>query len=136
MRLFHSSCQERISFIAGFLPFNIVQQLLLTEIYILLCCNPSPHVSATVPTDEERADDREDTGWKLVHAVGPDEGFASFCSCNLQPPVLHLGAPPSFWSQDVFRPPAQYPMLLCAAVGTGAQVSHPPYIYVPFPYLS
>eukprot|EP01084_Bolivina_argentea_P206978 353244_1 len=44
-----------------------------------------------VPTDEERAEERDETGWKLVHA-------------------------------DVFRPPTQYPMLFCAAVGTGAQL--------------
>lgn len=45
-----------------------------------------------IPTDEERAEEREETGWKLVHA-------------------------------DVFRPPAQYPMLFCIFVGTGVQLA-------------
>lgn len=45
-----------------------------------------------VMTDEEKADQAEETGWKLVHA-------------------------------DVFRPPAQFPMLFCVMVGTGVQLS-------------
>jgi transmembrane 9 superfamily protein 2/4 len=45
-----------------------------------------------VPTDEERVEEREETGWKLVHA-------------------------------DVFRPPAEYPMLFCVLVGTGMQIA-------------
>jgi len=44
-----------------------------------------------VMTDEEKAEEREETGWKLVHA-------------------------------DVFRPPAEYPMLFCVMVGTGTQL--------------
>lgn len=43
-------------------------------------------------TDEEKAEEREETGWKLVHA-------------------------------DVFRAPTTLPILYCAAVGTGAQLS-------------
>lgn len=42
-------------------------------------------------TDEEKADEREETGWKLVHA-------------------------------DVFRPPAELPMLFCVMAGTGMQL--------------
>jgi transmembrane 9 superfamily protein 2/4 len=42
-------------------------------------------------TDEEKAEEREETGWKLVHA-------------------------------DVFRPPAENPMLFCVMVGTGMQL--------------
>eukprot|EP00611_Tribonema_gayanum_P021765 TRINITY_DN424_c0_g1_i1.p1 TRINITY_DN424_c0_g1~~TRINITY_DN424_c0_g1_i1.p1 ORF type:complete len:659 (+),score=196.73 TRINITY_DN424_c0_g1_i1:147-2123(+) len=45
-----------------------------------------------VPTEEEKAEEREETGWKLVHA-------------------------------DVFRAPAQLPMLFCVMVGTGAQLT-------------
>lgn len=44
-----------------------------------------------VMTDEEKAEEREETGWKLVHA-------------------------------DVFRPPAEYPMLFCVLAGTGMQL--------------
>jgi len=44
-----------------------------------------------LPTDEEKAEEREESGWKLVHA-------------------------------DVFRPPAEWPMLFCVLVGTGMQV--------------
>jgi transmembrane 9 superfamily protein 2/4 len=44
-----------------------------------------------VMTDEEKAEEREETGWKLVHA-------------------------------DVFRPPAENPMLFCVLVGTGMQL--------------
>lgn len=44
-----------------------------------------------IPTDEEKAEDREETGWKLVHA-------------------------------DVFRPPADMPMLFCIMAGTGMQL--------------
>lgn len=44
-----------------------------------------------VMTDEEKAEEREETGWKLVHA-------------------------------DVFRPPAERPMLFCVLVSTGLQI--------------
>ncbi len=55
-----------------------------------LSCNSSPHVFATVPTDEERAEEREETGWKLVHAVGPDEGFHRFVFVVINLCVTHL----------------------------------------------
>ena len=45
-----------------------------------------------VPTDEEKLEEKEESGWKLVHA-------------------------------DVFRPPAEYPMLFCVLVGTGMQIA-------------
>ncbi len=45
-----------------------------------------------VLTDEEKAEEREDSGWKRVHS-------------------------------DVFRPPSDYPMLLCVIIGTGMQLS-------------
>lgn len=45
-----------------------------------------------IPTDEEKAEEREESGWKLVHA-------------------------------DVFRPPAQYPMMFCVLVGSGVQIA-------------
>ena len=44
-----------------------------------------------VKTAEEKREEREESGWKLVHA-------------------------------DVFRPPANYPMLFAASVGTGVQI--------------
>lgn len=44
-----------------------------------------------VKTAEEKAEEREESGWKLVHA-------------------------------DVFRPPADFPMLFCICVGTGIQI--------------
>ncbi len=34
-----------------------------------------------VPTDEERADERDETGWKLVHAVRPNTGFYHHLCC-------------------------------------------------------
>ena len=45
-----------------------------------------------VLTDEEKAEEREDSGWKRVHS-------------------------------DVFRPPADLPMLFCVIIGTGMQLS-------------
>ena len=45
-----------------------------------------------VKTSEEKAEEREESGWKLVHA-------------------------------DVFRPPAEYPMLYAACMGTGVQIN-------------
>ena len=44
-----------------------------------------------VPTEEERDEEREETGWKLVH-------------------------------RDVFRPPANFPMLFCVLNGSGVQL--------------
>jgi len=44
-----------------------------------------------VLTDEERAEEKEESGWKLVHG-------------------------------DVFRPPAQFPMLFSAMIGTSSQL--------------
>merc|ERR1719163_1976669 len=44
-----------------------------------------------VPTEEEKAEEREESGWKLVH-------------------------------RDVFRPPADFPMMLCVCNGSGVQL--------------
>ena len=44
-----------------------------------------------VMTEEEKAEEKEETGWKLVHA-------------------------------DVFRPPAEFPMIFCVFIGSGVQI--------------
>ena len=49
------------------------------------------HAIIEVPTEEEKQEEREESGWKLVHA-------------------------------DVFRPPANMPLLFCVFVGTGLQL--------------
>lgn len=67
-----------------FLSFMVAMILVRT-------INKDIHRYNRLPTDEERAEEREESGWKLVHG-------------------------------DVFRPPTDYPMLLCISAGTGLQL--------------
>lgn len=61
-------------------------------------------------TDEEKADEREETGWKLVHAG--KSVYMPMYVCKVM----------SYWSVDVFRPPVEFPMLFCVMAGTGMQL--------------
>ena len=54
-----------------------------------------------MPTDEEKATDAEEKGWKLVHA-------------------------------DIFRAPANYPLMFSVCVGTGTQLTIASLIFIVF----
>ena len=78
--------------------FSIVNSLLIVifltgMIGMILVRNVHRDISRynRVPTEEEKQEEREESGWKLVHA-------------------------------DVFRPPANMPLLFCVFVGTGLQL--------------
>lgn len=78
--------------------FSIVNSLLIvvflsSMVAIILAKNLNRDIIRynRVLTDEEKQEEREESGWKLVHA-------------------------------DVFRPPANLPMLFCVLVGTGNQL--------------
>ncbi|KAJ1419028.1 hypothetical protein B484DRAFT_400293 [Ochromonadaceae sp. CCMP2298] len=78
--------------------FNIINSILIVlllafMVAMILARTLSREISTynRLPTDEEKAEEREESGWKLVHA-------------------------------DVFRPPAEYPMLFCVFAGTGVQL--------------